>query len=194
MVSNPAGRIRAGAAAVAATAVVLLVVAGLGNQALRSWRTARADSGNHWIANVFTPLLAAGWRFTAPSGPDGTAHWLAPLVFNLVFVLLTLLFAISAARGRGRLHVLTGVWGAVILAGAIAGIAATSLAYRGLPVQTADAYRDLTITGLTLGFLVGVPATLLATLVAGGGKGTVSRSEPAPSETLAETHDWPITG
>lgn len=195
MASNPLGRTRPGAAATTAAVVVLLVVAGLGNQALQNWRITQAGSGNAWVSDGASLLLPTGWRFTAPSGPESTPHWLAALVFNAVFVVFTFLLALSAARGGGRLHALFGVWGASTIAGALAAIASTNLAYQGVAVKTGDAYRDLGTDGLALGFLVGLVAGILAAFVVGGGSGEELRSEPDRlGQTLEQTRDWPITG
>jgi hypothetical protein len=195
MASNQSGSTRSGAAATTAAMLVLLVVAGLGNQGLQNWRTNQANSGNSWTSDIMSLLLPTGWRFTALSGPEHTQHWLAPLVFNVVFVVFTLLFALGAAAGGGRVRVLFGVWGATTLAGGLAAIASTNLAYQGVAVKTADAYRELTGDGLALGLLVGVAAGILAALVVRNGEpGTLYAEPDRLARTLDQTQDWPITG
>jgi hypothetical protein len=188
---------RTSAAVVAAAAVPLIVVIALGNQALQSWRDNRAGSGNHWIADLFQPLAMAGWRFNPGSGPNSTAHWLAPLVFNVVLVVFTALLAIAAAHNRGRIAMLFGVWGAVTLAGAAAGLASTPFAYAGVPnVVTADTYRDTLAEGMLLGFFIGVIAGIIAALFAGGNGPAQSRN--AAQATAAEPtpgydETWPLS-
>jgi hypothetical protein len=182
--ANVASRIRTTAAVTAATAVPLVIVAALGNQALQSWRNTQAGSTNHWIADLFQPLTFAGWRFSPGSGPNATAHWAAPLVFNIALVVLTALLATAAAHNRGRLALLFGIWGAVTLAGAGAGLIATPFAYSGVPGGAgADAYRDSLAEGMLLGFLVGIIAALVATLFAGGG--TAERRSATAAEASA---------
>ena len=190
-----ASRIRTTAAVVAATAIPLLVVAALGNQALQTWRDNQAGSSNHWVADLFQPLVLTGWRFNPPSGPHATAHWLAPLVFNLAFVVLTALLATAAAHNRGRIALFFGVWGAVALAGAGAGLLSTPFAYSGVPaVVTADTYRDTLAEGMLLGFLVGVIAAIAATAFAGGSASenrNTSAAQAAPAPGYDET--WPLS-
>jgi hypothetical protein len=193
-----ASRIRTTAAVVAAAAVPLIVVAALGNQALQSWRDNRATSSNHWIANLFQPLTLAGWRFNPGSGPNSTAHWLAPLAFNAALVVVTALLAALAVHNRGRLALLFGVWGSVTLAGAAAGLVSTPLAYSGVPgVVTADTYRDSLAEGLLLGFVVGLVAAIVATLFAGGGSagrsknGALAAAATQPIPGIDET--WPLS-
>jgi hypothetical protein len=167
--ANVASRIRTTAAVAAATAVPLIVVAALGNQALQTWRNNQAGNSNHWIADLFQPLALAGWRFNPGSGPNSTAHWLAPLVFNLAFVVLTALLATAAAHNRGRVALFFGIWGAVALAGAGAGLICTPFAYSGVPARiAADNYRDTLAEGMLLGFIVGLIAAVVATAFAGG--------------------------
>ena len=194
-----ASRIRTTAAVVAAAAVPLIIVAALGNQALSGWRDSRANDTNHWIANLFQPLTLTGWRFNPGSGPHATAHWLAPLVFNLALVVLTAVFAAAAAHNRGRIALFLGIWGAITLAGAAAGLICTPLAYSGVPgIPTADTYRDTLAEGLLLGFLIGFLAAIAASIFLGAGAGggasrsgngaTAVASEPARS--IDET--WPL--
>jgi hypothetical protein len=190
-----ASRIRTTAAVTAATAVPLIIVAGLGNQAVSGWRNTKAGSSNHWIADLFQPLTFAGWRFSPGSGPHATAHWAAPLVFNVALVVLTALLATAAAHNRGRIALLFGIWGAVALAGAGAGLIATPFAYAGVAGGAgADAYRDSLAEGMLLGFLIGIIAGLVATAFAGGGTSesrTSSAAEAAQTQGLDET--WPLT-
>jgi hypothetical protein len=191
-----ASRIRTTAAVTAATAVPLVIVAALGNQALQSWRNTKSGSSNHWIADLFQPLDLAGWRFNPPSGPHATAHWLAPLVFNAALVILTALLATAAAHNRGRVALFFGIWGAVTLAGAGAGLICTPFAYSGVPgIATADSYRNTLAEGMLLGFLIGVIAALVATAFAGGSASESKSSaaaEAAPTPGYDET--WPVTG
>lgn len=190
-----ASRIRTTAAVVAATAVPLIVVIALGNQALQSWRDARAGSGNHWIADLFQPLALAGWRFNPGSGPKSTEHWLAPLVFNIVLVVLTALLATAAVHNHGRLASLFGVWGAVTLAGAGAGLVSTPFAYAGVHgVVTADTYRDTLAEGLIFGFIVGCIAAIIATIFAGGnGSGRSEHATTAAQRTPGLDETWPLS-
>lgn len=195
--ANVASRIRTTAAVVAAAAVPLIVVAALGNQALQGWRDNRAGSGNHWVADLFQPLALTGWRFTSGSGPNATAHWLAPLVFNVALVVLTALLAAAAVHNRGRLFLLFGVWGAVTLAGAGAGLISTPLAYSGVPgVVTADTYRDTLAEGMLLGFLIGVIAAIVAAVFAGGngaGKAENAANATAVLPTPGFDDTWPLS-
>lgn len=189
-----ATRLRTGAAAVAATTIVILVVAGLGNQAVQGWRNTQANGSNGWVADIFQTLQFSGWRFT--SGSATTAHWLAPLVFNGVFVVLTALLAAAAAHNRTRGSILLGVWGAVVLAGGIAGIAATPLVFKGVATSAPDNYRTGLGTGLLLGFLVGIIAAVVAALVAGGAGSSAaaaarSQAQAAPVPDTGDT--WPLT-
>lgn len=189
-----ASRLRTGAAAVAATAVVVLVVAGLGNQAVQGWRDTQANSGNGWVAEIFQSLQFSDWRFTA--GSSTTAHWLAPLVFNAVFIAATAVLAAAAAHNRTRGSILLGVWGAVLLAGGLAGIAATPLVFDATRTDTAGDYRTGLLNGLMLGFLVGIIAAVVAAVVAGGsgaGQRTSARAQ-AQAAAVPDTGDtWPLT-
>jgi len=189
-----ASRIRTTAAVVAATAIPLLVVAGLGNQALQGWRNTQSGSTNHWIADLFEPLALTGWRFSPGSGPNATAHWLAPLVFNLAFVVLTALLATAAAHNRGRVALFFGIWGAVTLSGGGAGLICTPFAFAGVTATAAaDNYRQTLAEGMLLGFIVGLIAALVATAFAGGGASSSrsdSSSEPAAAPDYDET--WPL--
>jgi len=183
-----ASRIRTTAAVTAATAVPLVIVAALGNQALQNWRTTQADSSNRWVADLFQPLAFAGWRFSPGSGPHATAHWAAPLIFNVALVVLTAVLATFAAHNRGRIALLFGIWGAVALAGAGAGLIATPFAFSGVPGGAgADAYRDSLAEGMLLGFIIGVIAAVIATLFAGGGMSdsrTASAAETSSTRGL----------
>jgi hypothetical protein len=189
-----ASRIRTTAAVVAATAIPLLVVAGLGNQAVQSWRDTQINSSNHWIADLFEPLALTGWRFNPGSGPNATAHWLAPLVFNLAFVVLTALLATVAAHNRGRVALFFGIWGAITLAGGGAGLICTPFAFAGVTVTAAaDNYRQTLAEGMLLGFVVGLIAAIVATAFAGGGASSSrndSSAEPAAAPGYDET--WPL--
>lgn len=167
-----ASRIRTTAAVAAATAVPLIIVAALGNQAVQSWRDARANDSNHWVADLFQPLALTGWRFNPGSGPNATSHWAAPLVFNVAVVILTALLTLAASHNRGRLASFFGVWGAVALAGAGAGLICTPFAYSGVPGGAgADAYRNTLAEGMLFGFIVGFIAAIVATVFAGSGAG-----------------------
>jgi len=198
--ASVASRIRTTAAVVAAAAVPLIIVVALGNQALDSWRETRANDSNHWIANLFQPLALTGWRFNPGSGPHATAHWLAPLVFNLALVVLTALLAAAAAHNRGRVALFLGIWGATTLAGAAAGLICTPLAYSGVPaIATADSYRDTLAEGLLLGFLIGFLAAIAASLFIGAGAGSGgSRSGNGATSVAAEPargidETWPLS-
>jgi len=163
MVRNPVAR--ANGAATLAALVVLVVVAGLGNQALQGWRNARIGSGNGWVSDIFTPLRQTAWRFTAVSG-QSTSHWLAPLVFNGAFVILTFLLVDIAARDAGRVSLFFGTWAAVTLAAGGAGLISTPLSYQGVNVPASAQYPVTLTGGLVLGFLVGVIAAVIAALLA----------------------------
>jgi hypothetical protein len=167
-------------AAEAAAGVVFIIIAALGNQGLQTWRDNQIHSSNGWVSDLFSPLSLAGWRFTQPSGPNATDHWLAPLVFNVVAVLLTWFFTANAVRGHGPIGRFFGAWGATALAGGIAGLACTYLAFAGIPgLTTAEQYRQTLATGLTFGFLAGVLAGLASLLLGrSGAHGTVSASTP----------------
>ena len=195
--ANVASRIRTTAAVVAATAIPLIVVAGLGNQALQGWRNTQAGSTNHWIADLFQPLSLAAWRFSPGSGPNATAHWAAPLVFNLALVVLTALLATAAAHNRGRLALFFGIWGAVTLAGAGAGLICTPFAFSGVPgTIAADNYRETLAEGMLLGFIIGLIAALVATAFAGGGT-SASRSDSSAEPAATPGYDektWPLAG
>jgi len=189
-----ASRLRTGAAAVAATGIVFLVVAGLGNQAVQGWRDTQANGGNGWVADIFQTLQFSGWRFT--SGSSTTAHWLAPLVFNAVFIVATAVLAAAAAHNRTRGSILLGVWGAVLLAGGLAGIAATPLVFNGTATNGPDDYRTGLTNGLLLGFLVGIIAALVSAVVAGGSGASRRGAARAQAQAAAvpDTGDtWPLT-
>lgn len=191
-----ASRIRTTAAVVAAAAVPLIIVAALGNQALQSWRDTRANDTNHWIADIFQPLTLTGWRFNPGSGPHSTAHWLAPLVFNIALVALTALLAAAAAHNRGRVALFLGIWGSTTLAGAAAGLICTPLAYSGVPgIVAADSYRDTLAEGLLLGFLVGFLAAIAASIFIGigasGSSNGAATMAAEPARGMDET--WPLS-
>ena len=199
MASIPGARVRAGATS-SATLVTLLVTAGLGNQALSSWRTTQAGSNSlsGWVGVLFQPLELTGWRFTEPSGStDRLEHWLAPLVFNVVLVVGTALLVAWATRGSGRLATLFTTWGMVTLAGGIAAAACTPLAYAGVPGEAAKAFQLTVPLGLSLGLVVGAIAGLVACVFGGGGSRAQHASEPAPSPlettaTLPMGTNWPL--
>lgn len=165
-------------AAEAAAGVVIIIIAALGNQGVATWRADQAHSSNAWLSDLFSPLSLAGWRFTQPSGPNATDHWLAPLVFNVVVVILTWFFTANAVRGHGPLGRFFGTWGATSLAGGIAGLACTYLVYVGIPgLTTGLQYRQTLATGLTFGFLAGVLAGIAALLLGrSGSHGTTNTS------------------
>jgi hypothetical protein len=199
MATIPVARIRAGATS-SATLVTLLVTAGLGNQALDGWRTARAGSKglSGWVATLFQPLLLTGWRFGTPSGANSTDHYLAPLVFNVVLVVGTAILVAWATRGSGRLATLFETWGMVTLAGGIAAAACTPLAFAGISGPSAVAFQQLVPQGLALGFIVGAIAGVVAALFGGGGDAAQSAAEPAPSPlehtaTLPMGTGWPLS-
>ncbi|HTJ69111.1 MAG TPA: hypothetical protein VL551_16365 [Actinospica sp.] len=198
MATIPLARVRAGATS-SATLVTVLVTAGLGNQALQSWREARAGSDglSGWTGVLFQPLLLTGWRFNEPSGPNSLDHYLAPLVFNVVFVLGTALLVAWATRGSGRLATLFTTWGMVTLAGGLAAAACTPLAFAGIAGQAAKAFQDTVPQGLSLGLIVGALAGVVAAVFGGGGTASSSAAEPAlsPLETTATLPmgtNWPL--
>ena len=200
MATIPVARVRAGATSVA-TLVALLVTAGLGNQALSGWRETRAGSDglSGWVGTLFQPLLLTGWRFNKPSGPNSVEHWLAPLVFNVVFVVGTALLVAWATRGSGRLATLFTTWGMVTFVGALAAAAGTPLIYAGVAGEAAKAFQQTVPLGMSLGLVVGAVAGLLASVFGGGSGGARSSSsaEPAPNEfettaTLPMGTTWPL--
>jgi hypothetical protein len=190
-----ASRLRTGAAAVTATAIVLLVVVGLGNQGVASWRNTQAGGKNGWVAVIFQTLQYTAWRFT--SGSATTQHWLAPLVFNGVFIIATALLAGAAAHNRTRFTLFLGIWGAVLLAGGLAGIAATPLVFSGTGGASADNFRTSLNFGLLLGFMIGFVAAVVSAILAGGrgsGQRGASRSQ-AQTVAVPDTGDttWPLS-
>jgi hypothetical protein len=198
MATIPLARVRAGATS-SATLITLLVTAGLGNQALDSWRTTRAGSDglSGWVGVLFQPLLLTGWRFNEPSGSNSLDHYLAPLVFNVVFVLGTALLVAWATRGSGRLATLFTTWGMVTLAGGIAAAACTPLAFAGIAGQAAKAFQESVPQGLSLGFIVGAIAGVVACIFGGGGTSSSNSAEPAPAPlettaTLPMGTNWPL--
>ena len=198
MATIPVARVRAGATSIA-TLVTLLVTAGLGNQALNGWREARANSEglSGWVSVLFQPLLLTGWRFNKPSGPNNLEHWLAPLVFNVVFVVGTALLVAWSTRGSGRLATLFTTWGMVTFVGGLAAAACTPLAYSGVPGQAAEAFQHSVPLGMSLGFVVGAIAGVLACVFGGGGARSSSSAEPAPDNlettaTMPMGATWPL--
>jgi hypothetical protein len=191
--------VRAGATS-SATLVTLLVTAGLGNQALNGWREARAGSNglSGWVGVLFHPLLLTGWRFTEPSGSsDRFDHWLAPLVFNVVFVVGTALLVSWATRASGRLATLFTTWGMVTLIGGIAAAASTPLATAGLAGEASTAFQAYVTQGLALGFIVGAIAGVAACILGGSGVRTSNSVEPRPNSlettaTLPMGTSWPL--
>jgi hypothetical protein len=170
MVRNPVAR--ATGAAVITAIVVLVVVAGLGNQALQNWRETQAGSSNGWVADIFRALEQTGWRFNAAGG-ESSSHWLAPLVFNIAFLILAFFLVEIAARDAGHLSVFFGTWSAVTLAAGGAGLISTPLAFQGVASPASDNYVTTLTGGLVLGFLVGFVAALLSMILAGRGARTV---------------------
>jgi hypothetical protein len=201
MATIPLARVRAGATG-SATLITLLVTAGLGNQALESWRASRAGSDglSGWVGVLFQPLLLTGWRFSEPSGQNRLDHYLAPLVFNVVFVLGTALLVAWATRGSGRLATLFTTWGMVTLAGGIAAAACTPLAFAGVAGPAAKAFQEVAPQGLSLGLIVGAIAGVVACVFGGGsgsGRKSSNSAEPAPSPlettaTLPMGSPWPF--
>jgi hypothetical protein len=199
MATIPVARVRAGATS-GATLVTLVITAGLGNQALSGWRTARAGSNglSGWVGVLFQPLLLTGWRFDKPGGAHSMDHYLAPLVFNVVFVLGTALLVAFATRGSGRLATLFTTWGMVTLAGGAAAAACTPLAYAGVSGQASQAFGQLVPQGLTLGLIVGAVAGVVAALFGGAGASASANSAeplPGPLETTATLPmgtAWPL--
>jgi hypothetical protein len=164
MFKNPVAK--ATGAAVYASIIVLAIVAGLGNQALDGWRATQASSGNGWIADVVRPLELTGWRVSAAGG-ESTSQWLAPLLFNVAFLILTFFLVDIAARDAGRLSLFFGTWSAVTLAGGGAGLISTPLAFQGVASPASSNYAATLTEGLVLGFLVGFVAAVIAALFAG---------------------------
>jgi hypothetical protein len=201
MATIPVVRVRAGATS-SATIVTLLVTAGLGNQALESWRTARAGGKGlgGWTGVLFQPLLLTGWRFNEPSGANAFDHFMAPLVFNVVFVVGTALLVAFSTRGSGRLATLLTTWSVVTFIGGVAAAASTPLAFAGVPGQAAEAFQNVVPTGLSLGFIVGFIAGVVAAVFAGGGSPAANSAEPSPSPssfeataTLPMGANWPLS-
>jgi hypothetical protein len=200
MATIPLARVRAGATSTA-TLVTLLVTAGLGNQALESWRTSRAGSDglSGWVGVLFQPLALTGWRFNEPSGPNNLDHYMAPLVFNVVFVVGTALMVAWATRGSGRLATLFTTWGMVTFVGGLAAAACTPLAYAGIAGPAAKAFQETVPQGLSLGFIVGAIAGVVACIFGGsGGAASSSSAEPAPTPlettaTLPMGTSWPLS-
>lgn len=195
MATIPLTRVRVGAASSAAV-VTLLVTAGLGNQALSSWRMARANSGgwNGWMSVLFEPVQLTGWRFTSQSGTDGAQHWLAPLVFNVILVVGSVLLVGLTTRSGGRLAAGVATWGAVTVTAGIAAAACTPLAYAGIRGQAAQAFQLSVPLGLTLGFLLGFISGILALIFGGAGAAASNASEPAPAQELENTATMPMPG
>lgn len=203
MATIPLTRVRVGAATSAA-AVTLLVTAGLGNQALSSWRAARdtSDGWSGWVGVLSRPAQLTAWRFTSPGGAESTNHWLAPLVFNVVLVLGSVLLVSLAARGGGRLSTGVATWGAVTLAAAIAAAACTPLAYAGVQapnMQTAQDYQLTVTLGLTLGFVLGFISGVLAFIFGGSGARAASATSateavPYASSGYESTATMPMPG
>jgi hypothetical protein len=187
-----ASRLRTGAAAVTATVIVLIIVVALGNQGVESWRNTQANGKNGWVAVIFQTLQYTAWHFT--SGSATNQHWLAPLVFNGVFVIATALLAGAAAHNRTRFTLFLGIWGAVLLAGGLAGIASTPLVFSGSGGATAENFRTSLNYGLLLGFLI---AGVISAALAGGrgaGQRGAARSQ-AQTVAVPDTGDttWPLT-
>lgn len=176
MFKNPVAK--ATGAAIYAAVIVLAIVAGLGNQALANWRFTEVNSGNGWIVDVFRPLELTGWRVTAATG-QSTAQWLAPLLFNVAFLILTFFLVDIAARDAGHLSLFFGTWAAVTLAGGGAGLIYTPLAFQGVPTPASSNYAMTLTDGLVLGFLVGLIAAIVAGLLAAPrGVAVVNSSNP----------------
>jgi hypothetical protein len=174
MVKNPVAK--ATGAALYAALIVLVVVAGLGNQALQNWRQNQAGSSNGWIADIFRPLEQTGWRFNAATG-ESSSHWLAPLVFNVVFLILAFFLVDIAARDAGLLSLFFGTWAAVTLAAGGAGLISTQLTFQGVGSPASTNYATTLTEGLVLGFLVGFIAAIVAALFAGPGAHRASHAE-----------------
>jgi hypothetical protein len=198
MATIPVVRVRAGATS-SATIVTLLVTAGLGNQALESWRATRAGSKalGGWEGVLFQPLLLTGWRFDKPGGAHALDHFLAPLVFNVVFVLGTALLVAFTTRGGGRLSTLLTTWSVVTFVGGAAAAASTPLAFAGVPGQASAAFANVVPDGLSLGFVVGFVAAVVAALFAGRGGQAANAAEPSLSAleataTLPMGANWPL--
>lgn len=193
MATIPVARVRAGATS-SATLVTLLVTAGLGNQVVAGWRNARAGSKglSGWVGTLFQPLLLTGWRFNKQSGPNSLDHYLAPLVFNVVFVVGTLILVAWATRGSGRVATLFETWGAVTLAGGFAAAAATPLAFAGISGPSSLAFQQLVPQGLALGFIVGAIAGVVAFIFGGGGSRASSATEPHSPHALETTATLPV--
>lgn len=200
MATIPVVRVRAGATS-SATIVTLLVTAGLGNQALESWRVARAGSKGlgGWVGVLFQPLLLTGWRFNEPGGANAFDHFLAPLVFNVVFVLGTALLVAFTTREGGRLATLVTTWSVVTFVGGVAAAASTPLAFAGVAGQASQAFQNVVPDGLSLGFVVGFIAAVVAALFASGGSPASNAAEPSPSPnslestaTLPMGANWPL--
>lgn len=164
MFKNPVAK--ATGAAVYAAIIVLVVVAGLGNQALANWRASNSGLGNGWVADLVRPLGQTAWRFSAAGG-ETNSQWLAPLVFNVAFVILAFFLVDIAARDAGRFSLFFGTWSAVTLAAGGAGLISTQLAAQGAGSPASVNYAETLTAGLVLGFLVGFVAAVIAALFAG---------------------------
>jgi hypothetical protein len=199
-----ASTLRTTAAVVAATIVVLAVVAGLGNQGLASWRATQAGGSDQWLAVLFQPFRLIAWRISPQSGPNSTNLWLAPLVFNGAFVILTILLTTLLARGRGPGSTLVSVWSAVTTAGGLAGLVCTPLAFTGSSLPTAQQYSTDLGFGLLAGFIIGFVAGVVAAIASAPESARVRNtartqtavgSEPvAPSGSQHLSETWPQGG
>lgn len=194
MAAWAAARGRIGAVASAAV-VTLAVTAGLGNQAVSGWRVGRATSGSWdgWMGVLFSPVQLTGWRFTKTHGDPSVEHWLAPLVFNAILVVGSLLLVFLTARGGGRLATAAATWGAVIVAAGLASVAYTPMTAYDLGGSAARAYDLVVPYGLTLGFILGFISGVLALIFGGEGAAASNGAEPVPDE-LQNTATLPMPG
>lgn len=189
-----AARGRTGAA-MSAAVVTVLASAGLGNQAVSGWRTGRASSGgwDGWMSVLFSPVQLTGWRFTEPHDDHSVEHWLAPLVFNAILVVGSVLLVLLTARGGGRLAAAAATWGSVLLAAGLASVAYTPMTVYGLGGSAAHAYELVVPYGLTLGFILGFIAGVPALIFGGEGTAAANGAEPVPDE-LQSTATLPMPG
>ena len=172
--------------AVVGAAIPAIAIGAVGNQGLSTWRGKQAASANEWLLPLVKAIDGTGWRFSPHSGTNQTQIWAAPLVANVLAVVLTGLLLLAVARsvhpsgGSGGLFF--GAWGVTTLALGAAPIAAVPLISAGTNASShASVYYTVLQQGLFLGFLIGF-VVALATLIGYGA--TSGTSETATKEVL----------